>query len=423
MTGTVRQGESAKRERGRVSAGAGVVAGAALWLALAATPLLADGLHIDPSMDPLVSGQQLTQSSLTRDLSATQLTNLAGHLQQLHAGYDHCGASGQLVLSSAQVAVNAADDSGLGSSAAGARSAARRLAERRGTTDATSNDKHHCLNDALFGSSSSGLWFGGGVNFGRSGASASNYFNSPGLTVGLDHQIASGLVVGTALGRGWNDLLLDDAGSETRVDSTQGTAYLTYRPVGPVTFDALIGYGDTALSNRRSVGEAVSVRGDRSGSSWFGALALDSAFQSAGFKLQPYLRSDFVDFSLNPYSEHGATELALRYGATASTLTTLSAGAVALRDFPLGASTLTPLLSLKYLRRLDDFQTTSLSYLEAADGYSLPGNVTPQILTTRKIGLRYRGPSGLSTELGANYVTTNATALAPSYSASVHAAF
>jgi uncharacterized protein with beta-barrel porin domain len=254
-----------------------------------------------------------------------------------------------------------------------------------------------------------------------------NSFSSPGLTVGLDHRLADRVIVGAALGQGWNGTVLDSTGSRTRVDSTHGSLYANYRPMGPMTLDALFGYGDASMDNRRWIDtDGAWVRGTRHGSSWYGSVALSAPVQRSGVRLEPYLRSDFVQSALQPYSESGSTPLAMSYSSMYGSNSTVSAGAVGLRDFPLAGHVLTPLVGLKYQRLLSDASLANVYYADSgsANAYSLSlGSTAPQVVTTRQLGLRYRDSLGVQGEIGANYPVGNTPNQTPVYTASLHAAF
>jgi len=389
---------------------------------------LADGTSdpFAPQADPLIAGQLGAQQSMTLGFAAAQIGNVSNHLQRLHQGFDPCAGLDKLGVVHNDAAL---PRDGLASSnapvasatvvnpAAAAGSAANRVAPKQ------------CLNERLFNSRDSALWYSGHLDYGSNTASApqGNYFSSPGLTVGLDHRLADRVIVGAALGQGWNGTVLDSTGSRTRVDSTHGSLYANYRPMGPMTLDALFGYGDASMDNRRWIDtDSAWVRGTRHGSSWYGSLALTAPIQSSALRLEPYLRSDFVQSTLQPYSESGSTPLAMSYSSTYGSNSTVSAGAVGLRDFPLAGHVLTPLIGLKYQRLLNDASLANVYYADSGSAipYSLSlGNTTSQVVTTRQLGLRYRDSLGLQGEIGANYPVGNAPNQTPVYTASLHAAF
>jgi len=385
-------------------------------LVLSASVAYADTAADLPS--PAVPGQIQAQTVLTQGFSSAQIGNLSGHLQQLHQGFDPCASSGKLALTATAPSARR-DNLSAEASSGGPRNSM--------PTAPSDTSAQKCLNDALFSSRQSALWFAGALNYGAnlSTAAEHHYFTSPGLTVGIDHRLADRLIVGATLGRGWNDSTVDAAGSNTSSISTDGTVYLHYRPTYTMAVDALLGYGDVAMDNRRWIDSDSSwVRGSRHGTSWFGSLALTSAFEHSGFRFEPYLRNDFVASTLDSYSEAGVSDFTLGYGAACTSMDTVSAGAVAFHDISIAGDTLTPVFALQYVRTLNDSQASSLYYsnVGASTTYLLAGTTTPQFVTTRQFGLRYHNRHGLQSEVGANYSIANSY-LSRSYMASVRAAF
>lgn len=389
---------------------------------------LADGTSdpFAPQADPLIAGQLGAQQSMTLGFAAAQIGNVSNHLQQLHQGFDPCARLGRLGVVNNNAALPRDGLSVSNTPVASATVANTAPAVGPGTSHVAPKQ---CLNEQLFGSRDSALWYSGHLDYGSSAVSVAqgNSFSSPGLTVGLDHRLADRVIVGAALGQGWNGTVLDSTGSRTRVDSTHGSLYANYRPMGPMTLDALFGYGDASMDNRRWIDtDGAWVRGTRHGSSWYGSVALSAPVQRSGVRLEPYLRSDFVQSALQPYSESGSTPLAMSYSSMYGSNSTVSAGAVGLRDFPLAGHVLTPLVGLKYQRLLSDASLANVYYADSgsANAYSLSlGSTAPQVVTTRQLGLRYRDSLGVQGEIGANYPVGNTPNQTPVYTASLHAAF
>jgi hypothetical protein len=367
---------------------------------------------------------------MTLGFSSAQIGNVSSHLQQLHQGFDPCASAGKVGVVNTATAQphDGLPNTTSADSSTPSVGAAIPVAAPAATSASNHAAPKSCLSDRLFGSRDSGLWYGGSLAYGpgAAGALEGNYLSSPGVTVGLDHRLAEHMIVGAALGHGWSDTALDATGSHTRADSTQGSLYANYRPLGPMSFDAVFGYGDASMDNRRWIDADNSwVHGVRHGSSWFGSLAMSAPVQSNSYRLEPYVRSDLVQSTLNPYSEAGATQLAMNYGGMYDSSSTVSAGALGLRDFPMAGHVLTPVIGLKYQRLLNDATPANLYFadLGPANPYSLTLGSAPQMVTTRQIGLRYRDSLGLQGEIGANYPFGSSPFLTPLYTASVHAAF
>jgi len=388
---------------------------------------LADGTN-DPfaqPADPLIAGQLGVQQSMTLGFAAAQIFNLSNHLQQLHQGLDPCAGLGKLGVVKSDAAL---PRDGLSSGYAPVASATAANPAPVPVPGTSHVAPKQCLNERLFNSRDSALWYSGHLNYGSTTAAAAqgNSLTSPGLTVGLDHRLAERVIVGAALGQGWSDTVLNSTGSRTRVDSTHGSLYANYRPMGPMSIDALFGFGDASMDNRRWVDtDSAWVRGTRHGSTWYGSLALTAPIQGSVLRLEPYLRSDFVQSTLQPYSESGSTPSAMSYSSMYGSNSTLSAGAVGLHDFPVAGHVLTPLVGLKYQRLFNDASVTSVYCTDngSANPYALSLGSTPQMVTTRQLGLRYRDSLGLQGEIGANYPLGNAPNQTPVYTASLHAAF
>lgn len=382
----------------------------------------AQSLRADPTTGSLVPDMLSAQNSLTRQFSSAQIGNLSSHLQKMHNGYDSCVLEGRVGIVST-AADPARDYASLDPDTPPPRSAAA-------NADTAPLPPADCVNRNLFGSSDSGLWFGGNVNYGENapGTVEHNYFTSPGMTVGLDHRFDSTLVVGAALGHGWSEQWLDSAGSLASATSTNGTLYLNYKPLQPLSIDALIGYADASVDNHRWVDSDDSwLHGVRHGSSWFGSLSFSSAWSRGGYRVEPYVRSDYVQSSLGSYTEAGNSDLALGYGSLSNNTNVLSAGAIGTHDIVLAGNVLTPLVGVKYQRTLSDSNASAVYYSDESSGaspYSYSAASAPSFVTTRQIGLRYRTRFGLQSEIGASYpFGNNNLYLTPLYTANLRAAF
>jgi hypothetical protein len=378
-----------------------LLGGAAISPGQAGADSLTD--RTDATLDPTIPGQIQAQSALTQGFASAQIGNLSTHLQQLRQGFNPCADS--------KIALSVAVQSPNNDLSAAQPTPTVSSVPVIGAPTAASSTAATCLNASLFESRRSSIWYAGALSFGAPNGAAveHNYFSSPGLTVGLDHELAQQLIVGAAFGRGWSDATIDAAGSTTNGISTHGSVYMHYMPVTKVNVDAVVGYGDASMDNRRWIYSDDSwEHGTRRGSSWYGSFALSSAIQGAGVHVEPYLRSDFVQSDLSAYNETGNAD-ALAFGAASSSSNSVTAGAVATHDIKFAGRTFTPLFSMSYLRTLNDMQTSSLYYTDFGAGaaYALSGSLTPQSVTNREFGLRYNNNHGLQSELGANYSMTN----------------
>lgn len=384
----------------------------------------------DPTDDPLVSTQINAQASLNTQVTDAQISNLSSHLRGLNNGFKPCSDAGRIDLTAAprkSPELRAADATGeaaadpFADQAVGANSPAGATALQRARPTTA------CLNDALFHSHRSGFWSGGSLSYGA--GAAGGYINTTGITLGLDHELFEHLVIGAAIGSGWYNSMLDQAGSQTGISSTNGSLYLAYHPLEQVSFDALVGYDNASLSNRRWIHRDQSwAQGTRAGSSWFGSVSLSSSIDLLGYRLRPYVRSEFVSSSLSAYSENSPSDLALSYQTISDSSSQLSAGAVGQYDFSFAGDTLTPTIAVSYERTLSDVPSSSLFYADGGIGDVYSFAVAPimpsQVILTRRFGLRFHSHFGFDSDIAAVYPSSSLNlTMAPLYSASIHMQF
>jgi outer membrane autotransporter protein len=270
-------------------------------------------------------------------------------------------------------------------------------------TAPTKIDYSESLNQRLFGHLPIGLWATGTLDFGsidRQGGT--NKFSTQGITLGIDYQVANSLIIGAALGYGFDKTDIDDFGSKTKSHQTTGSIYGSYQVLSHWYVDGVIGYGNTAFDNKRwSATDSLLLSSNRDGSVTFGSLGLSTFLQAKQLSIQPYLRVDIASIKLDNYSESGSAN-ALTYDNSKITSKTVTAGFNTFYDIRLESGTLTPLLKVHYTHNFDGdmSQNIFVSSLGAgSQNYNLSTNSTPQHFGALGLGLRYISNKNFSANL------------------------
>lgn len=378
----------------------------------------------NPSAEVSTQNQQTMQSYATQRFTASQLNNITDHFQRLHQNFSvknnsFALSSSNLVLGSLASLFD--DHASIKNSqvrflpresiknqiilAENTKDSTLQSQTMSDVDNAVLTDTNYSppFNQRIFGNLPLGLWATGTVDYGaidRQGGS--NQFSSQGITLGIDYQLADSLIIGGALGYGFNKTDIDDFGSETKSHQTTGSIYGSYQVLPNWYVDGVVGYGNTSFDNRRwSVADNLLLSGNRDGHVTFGSLGLSTIIQAQRVSLQPYLKADIASIKLNSYAEAGSTN-ALAYDDSKMTSKTVLTGLNAFYDIKLEYATLTPSVKAQYTHNFDGDmnQNMYISNLGASSqNYNLSANIAPKDFGSLGLGLRYKAQKNIIVDL------------------------
>ena len=207
------------------------------------------------------------------------------------------------------------------------------------------------INQELFGDAPIGIWAVGNLDYGRIAvAGASNAFSTQGITFGLDLQVDKHLIVGAALGYGFDNTTIDTFGTNVKSNQFSFSAYSVYQPAKDWFVDAIMGYGNLNTKNNRYSSAASSIfSADRNGSTVYGSLGLGNIITLNKAKIEPYARAGYTSINLNAYTE-GSNSVALAYDKSRLINGSLAAGLLVSEDFAVQGGTITPSAKLQVKR-------------------------------------------------------------------------
>ena len=212
------------------------------------------------------------------------------------------------------------------------------------------------------------LWVAGDIDYSSINLSGNkNTFHSKGISLGLDRSVSKSLLVGAAIGYGYDKNKIDDLGSKTASDQKTGSLYLSYQTASDFRLDTLLGYGELGFDIRRYSGGLLTAK--RAGSSIFGSLKVSRAFLFNKIKLQPYLKTDLSQTKLDAYSESGSSSAA-SYGQTKINSNSLSTGMNLSYLMQLDYGVLVPSMKLEYTKNNQGNMKQNLSYADTEEGFS-----------------------------------------------------
>lgn len=212
------------------------------------------------------------------------------------------------------------------------------------------------------------LWVAGDIDYSSMNLLGDkNTFQSKGVTLGIDRKVLPDLLMGAAIGYGFNESELDDQDSIIESNQKTGAIYLSYQTTS-FTLDGLAGYGDLEFDQQRYSNGVLSA--NRTGSSLFSSLKLSRFFQLKEIRLQPYLKTNLSKSTLNAYSERGSST-AVKYDKTAIHANSISTGVnVAATSIALASGVLTPSMKLEYTKNNQGRINQSLYYANTDENFS-----------------------------------------------------
>jgi outer membrane autotransporter protein len=195
------------------------------------------------------------------------------------------------------------------------------------------------FNNGLFGDKQMGIWASGTVFLGSIGH---NDFKTSGATLGVDYQLNPHVIVGAALGYGFDNTDIDSLGSDVKSHQATVSLYGVYQTENDWFVDGLLGFGDLKLKNNRYSSAAESAfSANRNGDTLFGSVSVAKLIKVDRVQLQPYARMTQMSSTLNSYNE-GSNTNALAYDKAKVVSRALSVGLTASYDIALETGKLTP---------------------------------------------------------------------------------
>lgn len=261
----------------------------------------------------------------------------------------------------------------------------------------SSNTESSNVNDLLFGDKQMGIWASGIFNYGSVGR---NDFKTSGVTAGIDYQLNPHVILGAAIGYGWDSTDIDSFGTKVNSDQTTASVYGLYQADNDWFADVLLGYGDLKLKNSRYSSAADSVfKSNRNGETIFGSASLGKNFIFKKAILLPYVRFSQMTSTLNAYDE-GAHTNALAYERATIESRSMSAGMTASYDIALKSGKLTPSAKFEVRHNTRGSINQSISYADTpaeAATYSL--TPAPSDVQSYGLGLSYQSKNGISSDV------------------------
>jgi len=261
----------------------------------------------------------------------------------------------------------------------------------------TNNNNASNLNNRLFGDKHIGIWASGILDY---GSLNQNDFRASGATVGIDFQLNSHMIMGTAIGYGFDNTNIDTLGSNVKSNQTTATAYGVYQAENNWFVDALIGYGDLKLKNNRYSSQASSVfSATRNGDTLFGSVNVAKLVKINRAQFQPYARLTQMSSTLDAYDE-GSNTNALAYNEATVVSRALSAGITASYDILLESGKLTPSAKFELRHNSRGSLNQTISYADTpAESMVYSLTPAPDDIQSSGFGLMYQAKSGISSDV------------------------
>jgi uncharacterized protein YhjY with autotransporter beta-barrel domain len=378
--------------------------------------------RLDPTLDPDVRGLVAAQAASASRFADAQVANVMRHLEGLHDDFDPCAVNMNINLSTATTR-QMIDPFGQNGAAAGPleTSPAEQVARRMPPSEQCKKDRWWAPTYAF--------WAGGSIELGATsmnGLAVNNRFTTAGVTAGVDARVFDKLIIGGAFGYGSDHTDIGTAGTSSDGRSLSGMLYASYQPVRSWFIDGMLGYGYLNFDNHRFVAiDSTSVKGERTGGSWFGSLGVSTELKYDAWKIAPYLRADFMTASLDTYAEQGATNQALTFGATSFSSTSAVVGVRTFYDIATAWGMLTPTLRGEYRHALDGGFNQSMYYTDLGSGlsYGLVQSAATRDLFTTALGVRARDSGVTSVDLEYGATIGTASPLTHSFRATARMAF
>jgi len=367
----------------------------------------------NPTQDPTVTGQLAAQVTNVDNFVHAQTTNLSSHLNRLHSNFTDQGSYNNISLSTPSEIQQLM---GITNEFVGAWFAPSSYMVASNSSDLPIPK----VKESKGSHGMSGIWLEGTLSYGAIDAGVtSNKFTSSGLTAGMDYLLQDDLIVGVAVGFGWDSTKVDTLGTKTTSISPSLSFYGSYSPMENIFIDGWVGYGSTLLSNKRwQSTDSVLVAGDRRANSFYGSLSMSGDFVVSATSFEPYVRGDFLYSRLNSYSETGNTTFLLTYNTMSFNSVSISTGLMVSHDIQTSMGTFTPRVKGEYMSSSNSGGTQNMYYTNVVSTvYSLGLGGIPTRVTSGQIAILYRNKLGVNGEVGFEFSNGNSSYISRSFNA------
>src|SRR5579862_157565 len=339
----------------------------------------------NPATDPDVQGLVNAQAATARRFATTQVTNISGHLEELHGAFDPC-----------LINVN------FGATVYNPITGMPTTNPNANPAMPGGNLPPTCVGQSKW-QIPIAFWTAGSVQFGTTSLYGSaDQFTTGGLTFGADGRINNVLVVGTAFGYGTDRTSIGTDGTVTSGRNFDAMLYASYQPFPGYFIDAIGGYGSLNFENERfSSFDGSFYSGTRTGSEWFASIIASTDFRNGAMKISPYVRTDLMSAWLQGYAEQGAGSSALTYNGVTLNSAAAVVGLRGTYDIPTSWGLIQPTARLEFRHELDSGFNQSMFYTDLGAGqtYLLTVPDLAQNSVTAGVGLRARAGQNLSGEV------------------------
>lgn len=394
---------------------------------------------INDAVNGSVTGTLVTQVTISQRLTDTQIKNVSDHVQSLRRNFNvknnqialnvssptldpikqaiqQMGAAfTQAQVKVAQNNVVAAGDMSITDLGAGYIKLAQADALPSDISVTNTANQEVNFNDVLFGDKQMGVWASGTFDY---GSISHNDFRTSGATVGIDYQFNPHVIIGVAIGYGFDNTDIDTLGTDVKSHQTTGSVYGVYQTENDWFVDALLGYGDLKLKNNRYSSAADSVfSANRNGDTVFGSVSVAKLVKVDRAQLQPYARLTQMSSTLNAYNE-GSNADALAYNKAKVVSRALSAGFTASYDIALETGKLTPSAKFELRHNARGSLNQTISYADTpAESMVYSLTPAPDNIQSLGFGLAYQTKKGIISDVswlastGSNSYHSNALKL------------
>jgi outer membrane autotransporter protein len=238
------------------------------------------------------------------------------------------------------------------------------------------------------------FWSTGYVSFGSADPTAQRSgidFNTSGVSAGVDYRLGRNFIAGIGVGYGRDSTRIGDRGTRSDAEAYNVAAYGSYRPLGNIFIDGLVGYGAMRFNSQRFVlDDGALVFGTRNGSQVFSSLTASYQFRFDGLMLSPYGRINAAWLTLDAFTETGGLGGSLTYSSQTANFYTAVLGLRGKYTFLTDWGSIAPRFRVEYNH---DFAGTSTIFLQYAD------LIGPIYSLTTSPASRDRATFGVGTDL------------------------
>jgi outer membrane autotransporter protein len=235
-----------------------------------------------------------------------------------------------------------------------------------------------------------GIWASGNFSFGGKDSSAADQgFNADqwGFTAGVDYRLSDKVVLGAAIGFGQSDISFNPSG-EGGLDASAWTAsgYASAYPADNFYVDGIFNYSRVDYDAERHIlyEDATgtvdrTARGSTDGSNLSAGLAFGYDFVLGGLTISPNAGFFYIDATVDPFQENGASGLDLAYDERNFESATGNAGLRVAYAWNLGWGVLLPQFRGVFVREFQD-EVEVFGVRFANDPFADAANPTPPIV-------------------------------------------